>query len=40
MRLLNWRRQAVLNAMLGLKPEHIRTRGLNSGGVFAISLSR
>ena len=25
MRLLNWRRQAVLNAMPGLKPEHIRT---------------
>jgi glutathione transport system permease protein len=25
MRLLNWRRQAVLNAMPGLKPDHIRT---------------
>ncbi len=25
MRLLNWRRQAVLNAMPGLKPDHVRT---------------
>ena len=25
MRLLNWRRQAVLNAMPGLKPDRIRT---------------
>ncbi len=25
MRLLNWRRQAIVNAMPGLKPDHIRT---------------
>lgn len=25
MRLLNWRRQAILNAMPGIRPDHIRT---------------
>lgn len=25
MRLLNWRRQAILNAMPGVRPDHIRT---------------
>jgi hypothetical protein len=39
-RLLNWRRQAALNAMPGIRPGEIHTPGMSSGGAFVASRWR